>query len=128
MASGRGCDIPARCFNFGVRIIRLCARLNQVSIVGRQLSGQLLSAGTSVGANVEEGQAGQSRADFITKYRIALKEARESDYRLRLLIASGILNDQEVIDLQREAVEISLILGRSLVTARRNSDMTKGSM
>ena len=59
--------------------------------VGRTLSGQLLRAGTSVGANLEEAQAGQSRADFISKNAIALKEARETHYWLRLLVASALL-------------------------------------
>jgi four helix bundle protein len=55
------------------------------------MSKQLLRSGTSIGANIEEGQAAQSRADFASKYSIARKEAHETHYWLRLLSKSGIL-------------------------------------
>jgi four helix bundle protein len=51
---------------------------------------QLIRSGTSVGANVEEAQAAQSRADFIHKIEIALKELRETRYWLRLLVATWL--------------------------------------
>lgn len=70
-------DIRERTFDFAVRIVKLCQHLDKKPGVPRTLSFQLLKAGTSVGANVEEAQAGQSRADFISKNSIALKEARE---------------------------------------------------
>jgi four helix bundle protein len=57
------------------------------------MSRQLLRSATSIGANLEEADAGQSRADFISKCSISLKEARESLYWLRLLQATGKLND-----------------------------------
>ena len=69
-------DIRERAFKFAVRIIKLCQHLDKKPGAPRTLSSQLLRAGTSVGANVEEAQAGQSRADFISKNAIALKEAR----------------------------------------------------
>ncbi len=70
-------DIKERTFEFALRIIKLCQHLDKKPGVPRTLSYQLLKAGTSVGANVEEPQAGQSRPDFISKNSIALKEARE---------------------------------------------------
>jgi four helix bundle protein len=73
-------DIVVRTFEFGVRIVKLCGLLMEKPGVGRVLGQQLLRAGTSIGANVEEAQAGQSRADFITKMTIAQKEAREALY------------------------------------------------
>jgi four helix bundle protein len=82
-------DITARTFDFAVAIMNLCQELSGLSTVCRRLSYQLLDSSTSIGANVEEAQAGQSRADFISKYAIALKEARETIYWLRLLEASG---------------------------------------
>ena len=81
--------------------------------------GQLLRAATSVGANAEEAQAGQSRADFISKNGICLKEARETHYWLRLLIATGITTGDEVNALQTEAGELMKIFGAIIVSAKR---------
>ena len=67
-------NIRERTFEFAVRIIKLCQYDDRRPGVSRTLSGQLLRAGTSVGANVEEAQAGQSRADFISKNSIFLKK------------------------------------------------------
>ena len=112
-------DIRERTFEFAVRIIKLCQHLDKKPGVPRTLSGQLLRAGTSVGANVEEAQAGQSRADFISKNAIALKEARESHFWLRLLIAVKIMPESKVADLRDEAEEIKKILGSIVVSARK---------
>jgi four helix bundle protein len=73
-------DILERTFHFAVRIVKLCQVLDERPGVGRTLARQLLRSGTSIGANVEEAQAGQSRADFRSKYSIACKEARETHY------------------------------------------------
>ena len=86
-------DIKERTFSFALEIVRLCRSLDSRPGSFRTLIQQLLRSGTSVGANVEEAQAGQSRADFISKYSIALKEARETLYWLRLLDASGELSN-----------------------------------
>ena len=75
-------DVRERTFEFAVRIIKLCQHLDKTAGVPRTLSNQLLKAGTSVGANVEEAKGGQSRADFISKNAIALKEARETHFWL----------------------------------------------
>lgn len=73
-------DIRERTFTFALEIVRLCQKLERDSGVWHVLGKQLLRSGTSIGANAEEAQAGQSRADFISKYAIALKEARETIY------------------------------------------------
>lgn len=85
-------DIRERTFDFSLRIIRLCQQLEEQPGVARTLSRQLLRSGTSIGANVEEAQAGQSKLDFISKNAIALKEARETIHWLRLLTASKIIS------------------------------------
>jgi four helix bundle protein len=113
-------DIRERTFEFAVRIIKLCQYLDKKPGVSRTLSGQLLRAGTSVGANVEEAQAGQSRADFISKTSIALKEARECDYWLRLLIAAMIMPEKRLAELRDEAGELKRILGSIVVKAKKN--------
>jgi four helix bundle protein len=82
--------ITDRTFEFAVKIVELAIELDAKSQSGRVLGKQILRAGTSIGANVEEAQAGESRADFQHKYNIALKEARELKYWLRLLMATKI--------------------------------------
>ncbi len=77
-------DLRERTFEFARRVVILCRTLDQTPGVSRTLANQLLRSGTSMGANVEEGQGSQSRADFIAKYSIACKEARETHYWLRL--------------------------------------------
>lgn len=78
-------DLADRTFKFAVRIVRLSMWMDEKPGASRTLSNQLLRSGTSIGANVEEGLAAQSEADFISKYSISCKEARETHYWLRLL-------------------------------------------
>jgi len=85
------------------------------------LARQLLRAGTSIGANLEEAQAGQSRGDFISKVSIALKEARETDYWLRLLEATGIGSADQLRELRGEVTELKRILGAILVSTKKKS-------
>lgn len=80
---------------------------------------QLLRAATSIGANIVEAQAASSRRDFARFYEIALKSANETKYWLCLLRDSAILGDtSEVEELLEEAIEISRILGSSLLTLK----------
>lgn len=85
------------------------------------MSKQLLRSGTSIGANVEEAQAGQSKADFISKMSIASKEARESNYWLRLLRDSGTVDSMEIDSLLLESESIINILTAIIKTSRQNS-------
>ena len=103
-------DLCERTFRFASRIVRLCQSLDERPGVARTLGRQLLRAGTSIGANVEEGQAGQSRADFVAKYSIACKEARETHYWLRLLAANGIVPEENLKGLLEEADQLIAIL------------------
>ena len=86
--------------------------------VSRTLSTQLLRSGTSIGANVEEARAGQSKADFIHKNNIALKEARETHYWLRLLAATEIISKDKLISLLQEADELQRILAAIIVRCK----------
>jgi four helix bundle protein len=113
-------DIKERTFDFAVKIVRFCDELFEVSTASRRLSYQLLDSGTSIGANVEEAQAGQSRGDFISKYAISLKETRETIYWLRLLVASGQFTGERIQNLRREAEEIARIIGAIIVRAKKN--------
>ena len=115
-------DIVARTFEFAVRILRLVEKIPPQSVVGRALFSQVVRSGPSIGANVEEAQAGESRADFIHKNAIALKEARETDYWLRLFRVSGVLSEQDVGGLINESDEIRRFLGRIVVNSKRNRE------
>jgi four helix bundle protein len=114
-------DIRERTFEFAVRVVRLCQHLDKTPGACRTLSGQLLRAGTSIGANVEEAQAGQSRADFVSKNSIALKEARECHYWLRILIAAKIMPEKQIAELRDEAEEIKRVLGSIVVRTKRRT-------
>jgi four helix bundle protein len=111
-------DIRARSFSFAIDVVRLCQKLDAKPGVARILGRQLLRSGTSVGANVEEAQAAQSTADFVSKCSIALKEARETRYRLRLLEASGQCASHELKPLAQEADELSRIIGSIIVRTK----------
>ena len=76
--------VEQKSFLFAVRIVKLCKHLNTAK-KEYVLSKQLLRAGTSIGANIAEAEQAQSKADFISKMNIALKEAVETNYWLRLL-------------------------------------------
>ena len=103
-------DLPERTFAFARRIVKLCQVLDEKPGVSRTQSRQLLRSGTSIGANVEEGQAAQSRADFIAKYYIACKEARETHYWLRLLGVSEVLPAERLSEISAECNELIAVL------------------
>src|SRR5262245_6023594 len=79
-------DIKQCTFLFATEIVGFCKPVMPPGAVVRELARQLLRPGTSIGANLEEADAGQSRADFRSKVAISRKEARESGYWLRLLV------------------------------------------
>ena len=85
------------------------------------LSNQLLRAGTSVGANVEEGLGCQSRKDFYFRFTIAYKEARESLYWLKLIKESGLSQQAQIIPVINECDQILRIPGSILKTLRNNT-------
>ena len=111
-------DLPERTFAFAQRVVLLCRHLQKGDSVSRILLNQLLRSGTSIGANVEEAQAAQSRPDFINKYSIACKEARETAYWLRLLSATGILPAARLSKLTKESGELIAILTVTLKKLR----------
>lgn len=111
-------NIQERTFEFGVRIIRSVDRLPR-TIAGMKIGQQLIESGTSVGANMQEADAAESRRDFVHKTGIALKEAQESHYWLRLIDATLLSIDEEVQALIRESYEVSRILGAIKRSARQ---------
>lgn len=104
----RRMDIQERTFQFAVRVVRLVDRLPR-TIAGMEVGRQLVRAATSVGANVEEADAAESKRDFVHKMKIAHKEAREARYWLEI-VQAALLDDDEVRDLIRESNELIHIL------------------
>ncbi|BAZ78858.1 hypothetical protein NIES73_00940 [Sphaerospermopsis kisseleviana NIES-73] len=102
--------ITDRTKQFAIRIIKACYFLDEKSGVYRTISKQLLCSGTSIGANVRESQSAQSDKDFIHKLEIALKEARETQYWLEILIESELVSKPKFTSLLQEANEIGKIL------------------
>jgi len=103
-------DITERTFRFAVRVAKLSRGLNSRDLTTRVMVRQLLRAGTSIGANMEEAQAGHSRADFANKCSIACKEARETHYWLRLLAATDACPQAQLTDLMTECDELIAVL------------------
>lgn len=101
--------IVDKSFQFAIRIVNLYRHITteKKEFV---LSKQLLRCGTSIGANVAEGQRAQSNADFYAKMSIALKEANETDYWLRLLYKTEYLTEKEFESIYSDIDEIIAIL------------------
>jgi four helix bundle protein len=103
-------DLLERTFNFGVdciKFLRLLPNYQEYYVIRNQL----IKSSTSTGANYEESQAGSSKADFKNKVRIALREARESNYWLRVIKKVGDVELPELDRLLQESQELKNILG-----------------
>jgi len=111
--------VEEKSFHFAVRIVNLY-RYFVESKKEFTLSKQLLRCGTSIGANIAESQQAQSRADFISKLSIALKEAYEADYWLRLLHATNYLSDPEFLSLVGDCREIEKMLTSIIKTTKES--------
>ena len=101
---------------FALRIIKVC---NEVKREKKEsvLTNQLVLSGTSIGANIREAFYAHSKADFVAKLQIALKECSESEYWLELLIESGYYDDMTMLD---QCIEIKKLLISSINTSKRN--------
>ena len=109
--------IVEKSFEFAVRIVNLWKYLAKVH-KEFVLSKQLLRSGTSIGANVSEAQRGQSKADFNAKMCIALKEANETSYWLKLLYRTEFLTKTQFDSLDRDVSELISILTAICKTSR----------
>ena len=102
--------IQDRTLSFAVRVVKLCKFLSEHNGVTRVLYKQLIRSGTSIGANVREAQSAQSDRDFLHKLEIALKEARETEYWLILIVQADLVKEQRIKLLRQECEEIIKIL------------------
>jgi len=116
-------DIRERAFAFAVRVVKLCRFLEKNSDVSKSLVRQLIRSGTSIGANLEEAQSGQSKPDFTCKNAIALKEARETNYWLRLISETTKFEEnveKGITNLINESEEIKKIIASIIVSAKKS--------
>lgn len=112
--------VEEKSFAFAVRIVKLCRLLSEER-KEFVLSKQLLRSGTSIGANISEAVKGQTKADFYAKMNIALKEANETYYWLRLLYKTDYLTDKEFISLESDVRELISLLVSICKTQNRNT-------
>ena len=112
--------IEDKSFDFALEIVRICRclRENKREFI---LSTQLMKAGTSIGANIAEAQQAQSKADFISKMNISLKEATETRYWLRLIRGSGYIGIEETEEVYKQCEELIRMLTAIIKTSKLNS-------
>jgi four helix bundle protein len=113
--------VQTKSYAFAVRVVRLYQHLAATK-KEYVLSKQVLRAGTSIGANVEEAIGGQSRADFISKLGIAYKEARETSYWLRLLKDTNYLTETEFQSIHADVEELCRIIGSIQKSTKANTN------
>ena len=114
----KGEDISDRLLEFAVRIIKLVDALPN-TLVGRHIGRQVLGSGTSPGANYEEARGAESKADFVHKLGIVLKELSEARYWLKLLIRSKLIPSKRIEGVFSEADELCKIIGKSVITVKK---------
>ena len=111
--------ISDKSFDFAVKIFNLYRRLSEEK-KEYVISRQLLRSGTSIGANIAEAEESQSRLDFVSKLSIALKEASETEYWLKLLSATGYLDSADYELIIGDCIEIKKILVTIIKKTKEN--------
>jgi len=119
----KGNLIRDEAFSFALQIMGLARMLKMEKEY--ELSSQLWRSGTSIGANAEEAQAGQSRTDFMAKMAIASKESRETLYWLRLADKGKIISAAEIAPVRKQCERIVRILTAIVKTGRESKDQSK---
>jgi len=116
-------DLEDRLIEFGSRVINLVESLPN-TVTGKHLGGQLVRSGTSPALNYGEAQAAESRADFIHKMKVALKELRETMVNLKFILNRKYFPDGRLLPLLKENDELIAIFIKSISTAQDN--LSKG--
>src|SRR5882724_3771577 len=109
-------DLKKRTKQFALRVLKLVAALPK-TVEGRAISGQLVRAGTAVGANYRAACRGRSKAEFVAKIGIVEEEADESAYWMELIIEAELLKPTQVESLLTEANELARIMAQSRISA-----------
>ncbi len=105
--------------SFAVTTIGLCEELRERKKANAVIN-QLLRSGTSIGANIHEANYASSKADFINKFQIALKECYETDYWIDIFHDANIITDEEYADMFAQCSKIRKLLIASITTAKKN--------
>ena len=111
--------IQDKSYKFALRIIKLFIYLKEEKNE-YVLSKQVLRSGTSIGANIEEGIGAQTKKDFISKFSIAYKEARETHYWIRLLKDSGFIDLKMSQSILEDCEELMKIISKIQITSKQN--------
>ena len=111
--------LSERLMSFAARIGKAVDALPDTRM-GRHIAGQLVRCGTSPAPNCEEARAAESRADFIHKLGVCLKELRESRCWIRLIVKTELLPEHKMGELHEECTELCNIIAQSVVTAKKN--------
>lgn len=120
-----GSNLRDRVFEFAVAAVRLHREVHRSDTTLRDVSRQFVKAATSIGANLEEADAAQSRADFVSKCTISLKEAREAHYWTRLIARTADDQSRAVaMKLAAEADQLVAIL-TTIVRRSRENDVVR---
>jgi four helix bundle protein len=110
-------DLQDRLIDYAVRIIKLSEHLSK-DLTGKHISSQLLRSGTSVAANYGESQSAESRADFVHKLRLSLKELRETEVWIKIISKANLVSSPaHLAPLLQETDELISILFKSIETA-----------
>jgi four helix bundle protein len=115
-------DIQDRAFLYATEIVDFCRPALPPGMIVRELARQLLSSGTSIGANLEEADAGQSKPDFRSKIAISRKEARETRYWLRLMVHADPGLQKPAASLIDEARQLINILTTIKLNSEQNDN------
>lgn len=113
-------SIAEKSMAFAVRIVGLFRYLTEKKREN-VMSKQVLRSGTSIGANVREANSAQSKADFISKMSVALKECDETGYWLELLVRTNFLSQEEYLSIETDCRELFAVLTAILKSARGSS-------
>jgi four helix bundle protein len=114
-------ELSNRLLDFAARVGKVVDALPDTRM-GRHIAGQFMRSGTSPAPNYEEACAAESRADFIHKLGICLKELRESRSWIRLIIKTELLPEHRMGDLNDECTQLCNIIAQSIVTAKENRE------
>jgi four helix bundle protein len=122
MMKEREYDLQNRFVDYAVRIIKLCESLPETK-TGKHICSQILRSGTSSAPNYSEAQSAESKADFVHKLKVALKELRETETWQKIIVRAKLIeNVQMLVPLLQETDELISILFKSIETAKRNSN------
>jgi len=122
MENERQYDLQDRLIDYAVRIIRVSESLPETR-TGKHISSQILRSGTSPGPNYGEAQSAESRADFVHKLKISLKELRETQTWLKIITKAQMIKSVSQLEpLLAETNELIAILFTSIETAKKNKE------